>query len=113
MPDILSVTTHDPADGVRVLCVAGELDRDSVAILRTEIEEALEGGLDRLIADLTSMDFCDSGGLSLFVETHRRTMARGGWFRLVGPRPAVRNVLETTNLTDYLSVHSELASALE
>ncbi|MFI7601946.1 STAS domain-containing protein [Actinoplanes sp. NPDC049681] len=113
MSEILQVTTHDPADGVRVLRIAGELDRDSVAVLRTEIEDALEEGVDRLIVDVTSMEFCDSGGLSLFVETHRRTAARGGWLRLAGPRPAVRNVLETTNLTGYLNVHSHLEAALE
>ncbi|ROP27439.1 STAS domain-containing protein [Couchioplanes caeruleus] len=111
-PDILSVTTQDPADGIRVLSVAGEIDHDSVEVLRAAVEQALADGRDRLVADLSAVPFCDSGGLSLFVETHRRTTARGGWLRLAGPQPSVRFVLDVANLDGYLSVHPTLGEAL-
>ncbi|GGQ61010.1 STAS domain-containing protein [Couchioplanes azureus] len=111
-PDILSVTFHDPADGVRVLSVAGEIDHDSVEVLRDAVERALADGRDRLVCDLSAVPFCDSGGLSLFVETHRRATARGGWLRLAGPQDQVRFVLDVANLDRYLGVHPTLDEAL-
>ncbi|MEV4640006.1 STAS domain-containing protein [Actinoplanes sp. NPDC049548] len=113
MPDTLSVTTHDPADGVRVLCISGDLDHDTAPMLLTAIEEALEDGSNQLVADLTNVAFCDSAGLSLFVDTHRRLTARGGWFRLAAPQTGIRYVLDVTNLDGYLTVTATVKTALE
>ncbi|MEV6597870.1 STAS domain-containing protein [Actinoplanes sp. NPDC051346] len=106
------MTIQDPGDGIRVLSVAGEIDHDSVDVLRDAVEQALADGRDRLVADLSAVPFCDSGGLSLFVETHRRTTARGGWLRLAGPQAPVRFTLNVSHLDAYLNVHPTLDEAL-
>ncbi|WP_106124966.1 STAS domain-containing protein [Pseudosporangium ferrugineum] len=108
---MLRVTTHDRPGGVRVLCLSGEIDHDSVEALRAAVEQALAEGRDRLVVELSTVAFCDSAGLSLFVEAHRRTAAAGGWFRLAAPTGAVRYVLDATNLGDYLGVYEDADSA--
>lgn len=110
--EILSVTTLDTADGVRVLAADGDVDHDSVEVLRDAIEAAWEDGHTRIVLDLTRVAFCDSGGLSLFVEAHRDTRIRGGSFHLAAPGRAVRYVLDATNLGRYLSIHPTVEDAL-
>ncbi|MEV4705269.1 STAS domain-containing protein [Actinoplanes sp. NPDC049316] len=110
--EILSVTTRDTAGGARVVAAAGELDHDSVLVLRDAVEAAWTDGRDHVVVDLTLVTFCDSAGLSLFVEAHRRAQARNGAFHLAAPGDAVRHVLEATNLGRYLSIHPSLDDAL-
>ena len=111
--EILSVTTRDAADGVRILAAAGDVDHDSVTVLRDAVEAAWEAGRTQIVLDLTAVAFCDSGGLSLFVEAHRRARVRGGWFRLAGPGRTVQYVLDATNLARYLSIHPTVDDALK
>ncbi|UQU61669.1 STAS domain-containing protein [Couchioplanes caeruleus] len=110
--EILSVTTRDTAEGARVVAAAGDLDHDSVPMLRDAVEAAWTDGRDHVVVDLALVTFCDSAGLSLFVEAHRRAQARHGSFRLAAPGRTVRYVLEATNLGRYLSIHPSLDEAL-
>jgi len=110
--EILSVSTREAADGVRVLALAGDVDHDSVPRVRDAVEAAWEDGRTRIVLDLTLVTFCDSAGLGLFVEAHRRAGAHGGWFRLAAPGGPVQYVLDATNLAHYLAVHPTVDDAL-
>jgi anti-anti-sigma factor len=110
--EILTVESRDFADRGRVLTAAGEIDHDSAKRLRAVIDEALADGRAQLILDAAQVTFCDSGGLSLFVEAHRRTAARDGWFRLAAAGGSVREVLDATNLDGYLALYPDVETAL-
>jgi anti-sigma B factor antagonist len=58
------------------------------------------------------VSFCDSGGLSLFVDLHRATTARGGSLRLAGMQPPVRSVIDATNLDRLLPLHPTVDDAV-
>ncbi len=109
---LLDVTATDIGATGLLLTVCGELDHDS----RTVLDDAVTGGLDRgrtrLVLDLTQVPFCDSGGLSLFVDAHRRAEAAGGWLRLAAARPEVLTVLAATNLDRYLTILPTVPEAL-
>ncbi|MFC7546739.1 STAS domain-containing protein [Plantactinospora sp. GCM10030261] len=112
MEQILDVTVRQVSADTRILEAAGEIDHDSCGDLRQAISRALADGCHRLVLDLTQVTFCDSGGLSTFVDAHRRTTAEGGWFRLAAPRRLVRDVLTATNLDGYLVVRDTVDDAL-
>lgn len=107
---ILTVAVQQAAPGVTVLCVAGEIDHDSRRILHRSAVQRLEAADRRVVIDLSAVTFCDSGGLSLFVELHRQFAAADGWLRLAGAEGMVLGVLKATNLdrmfTLYDSVHA-------
>ena len=105
LPEILQVTSDDISTTECLLSAVGEIDHDSRHLLRDAADDALERGRIRLAVDLSAVTFCDSGGLSLFVELHRDTTARGGWLRLAGPQGRVMDVLRAANLDGYLSLH--------
>jgi anti-anti-sigma factor len=95
---ILRVRVQAGPPTITVLVVDGDLDHDSRRILHRAASDVLATGGTRLVMDLAQVTFCDSGGLSLFVELHRQAETAGGWVRLAGAHGMVLSVLKATNL---------------
>ena len=113
-PDnILTVTGQDLPGGVTVLTAAGEIDRDSSTGLREAAAQAVGRGNRRLVLDLTKVTFCDSSGLSLFVDLHRQAGANGGWLRLVVPQAELRSMLRVTHLDQLFALYETTEAAAE
>lgn len=110
--EILTVSSKVIAPDTAVVSADGELDHSSRETLAKATSAALESDHIRLVLDLAGVIFCDSGGLSLFVDLHRTTLARGGWLRLAGARGPVRRVLEATNLDRILALYETPTAAI-
>jgi anti-sigma B factor antagonist len=93
VPDF-SLSLERPANGTRVLVLAGELDLYRAPEIEEAIAEAVGGeGGDRdgercrLVVDLRAVTFVDSTMLGLLLAASRRERARGEELRiLVGPK---------------------------
>lgn len=70
-PDF-SVTTEPMGLKGAVVVVAGELDLLTVPALREELSAVVEGGIRRIVLDLTGVSFIDSVSLAAIVTTRRR-----------------------------------------
>jgi anti-anti-sigma factor len=109
---ILTVVPQPATGPVAVLAAAGEIDHDSRDVLAAAAASVLRNGGSRLVIDLADVSFCDSGGLSLFLDLHRDTSARGGSLRLAGARPTVLAVIHATNLDRLLSLDATVEDAV-
>ncbi len=112
MEPILTVTETDTSEPVTVLAAAGEIDHDSRYVLGDAAADVLRRGDRRLIIDLSGVSFCDSGGLSLFLDLHRDTTAQGGSLRLARVQPPVLAVIRATNLDRLLPVDPTVEDAV-
>ncbi|GIF77664.1 STAS domain-containing protein [Asanoa siamensis] len=101
--------TH--TDGVTVVKLAGELGADTAAHLATAIEEILDRPTHRIVIDLTLLGFCDSIGLSTFVDAHQRCAANGGFLALAAPSPFMHKLLKVVGLTRQVPAYATVASA--
>ncbi len=85
------------------LRIFGEFDMTGVLRVEPELTQVLEAGdLERLVLDLSGLDFVDSTGLGVIIDLDQR--ARRGEFELSiirGPRH-VQRVFEVTKLADVL-----------
>jgi anti-sigma B factor antagonist len=107
----LDVTVTGDADGHTIVAPDGVLDFSSRHILQDRLTALLDEGHRYLILDLSGVPLCDSSGLSVFIQTHRRAHERGGWVRLAGARPIVRRVLEITNLDRMVAMYDTVSDA--
>ena len=108
----LAVTCQPVTADVAVITVAGELDHDTVALLRGQIEAVQQRGCHRLVCDLAGLTFCDSSGMGLFVDTHRTTGEHGGWLRLAGASAEIRALFGLVALDRLLDFHDSTEAAL-
>jgi anti-sigma B factor antagonist len=109
--DILTVVSREGPGGSTVLTVTGEIDRDSRAFLREAADEAIGRGDRRLVLHLAGLDFCDSSGLSLFVDLHRECATGSGWMRIAAASPVLLEMMRVTNLNRLLAVYDTTEAA--
>jgi len=87
-------------DDTTVIAVLGEIDLDTVPRLRDAVDAAIAGGSNRLVFDLSQVEFMDSSGISLILATR----SAGTDIVLRNPTHAVLRLIEATGLTDVLQV---------
>jgi anti-sigma B factor antagonist len=94
-----------------IVHVAGELDLATAPQL-AEALSAVEGQCDRIILDVSGLEFMDSTGLRLVVTQHRRATTDGFEFVVAGAAGAVFEVLRLTGLDVTLPLAPDVRSAL-
>jgi len=87
-----------------VIGVAGELDAQSGAQLRTLLAQAFEGRPGEVVVDLSEVEFIDSVGLSVLVTAHNRGESQTIPFTVRSPSPPCQRVFEITRLIDVLRI---------
>ncbi|MGW3142431.1 STAS domain-containing protein, partial [Streptomyces sp. NPDC001139] len=87
-PGRLSATST-VVDGIHVISLAGEIDRDSAEVLRDALPRPDATRL-RVVVDLEQVTFLDSTGINLFISTHNTLAQSGGWVGRGPPQPNLR-----------------------
>jgi anti-sigma B factor antagonist len=82
-----------------VVVPEGEIDLATVEELEGELEAAAAESA-HLVLDLRAVDFIDSAGIRLVLETHRALQAAGGELAVVRGPGAVQRVFELVGLGD-------------
>jgi len=81
-------------DGVPVVRVIGSLDHYNVPRFRSIIADLLSKSYNRIIVDMSEVDFMDSGGLSGIIFGLKRLSEAGGRLFLANCGPRIMRKLE-------------------
>ena len=101
----------EPHGASVVTSVQGELDVTSSQRFDDCLSEAAETS-DRVILDLSGVDFMDTTALAVIVGHWRRRVAAGGLFFLAGARYRCTKALWITGLADRLPMYDTVDEAL-
>ena len=80
--------------------------------VESKITDAADKGVERLILDLSGVEFIDSAGLGALMILYGNMKVRGGQLRLVAPAARVLDVLKLTHTDSILRVEEDLEAAL-
>jgi len=80
--------------------------------VESKITEVIEGGVEKLILDLSGIEFLDSAGLGVLMILYGNMKVRGGQLRLVAPGSKVLDILKMTHTDSILPIDSDLNAAL-
>jgi anti-sigma B factor antagonist len=105
---VLSVET---AGSACVVKLAGELDLYNAPRVRDALVEACADAPERVIIDLTEVEFIDSTALGVLIEA-RRKLTNNRAFLLAGPGLETRRALEISGLDRHFTVHTSVSEAL-
>jgi anti-anti-sigma factor len=76
---------------------------DEGAVFSERVRSALTG-TSKIVIDLCSVDYLDSGGLGILVAFHIAAHNRGGDIKLASPSQRVQDVLSYTKLDSVFSI---------
>jgi anti-anti-sigma factor len=80
-------------DGTVVLRVVGELDLATITVLRDALRSLPDIGQQRVVLDVTELEFMSAAGIRVALEAQRRLAERGGQLVLRGPSALLMRVL--------------------
>jgi anti-sigma B factor antagonist len=83
------------------------------AVLPNIINELLEGGVKKILLNLSEMDYIDSNGLGELVQSLKTSKRYGASLRLLKPQDRVAKTLRLTNLLPMFSVYDTESDALK
>jgi anti-anti-sigma factor len=102
----------EPQDASVVVAVRGELDVVTSQQFDDYLSDA-SAGRDRVVLDLSGVDFMDTTALAVIVSHWRRQVEAGGKFLLAGARYRYTKALWITGLADRLPLYDSVDEALE
>ena len=108
---------EDPVLGVETVgtaCVVrlgGELDLYNADKVRTALAEACADSPERVVVDLSEVEFMDSTALGALIEARTKLHNHRG-FLLAAPALETRRALQISGLDRHFSVHDTVPEAL-
>jgi len=81
-----------------------ELGASNANAFRDEARAALTDSQKHIEIDLSQTSFIDSCGLGALIALHKTACARKGALHLVGPKPAVLQILELTRMHQLFQI---------
>lgn len=107
---------HEHGPRACVVRLSGDIDMSVVPELRKALDEALEGGCDNVVLDLTEVVYADSSALGLLVWLDHRLRPAGGRLVLAGATRDVGRILELSGLVTVaasIAMSANVTAALE
>ena len=98
-------------DGAGIIDLVGVLDGDAATAL-TEAYSAAAPEADRLLLNFERMTFMNSSGIALVVELLARARIEGRAVHAAGLSDHYRHIFEITRLSDFMTIHGDMASAV-
>jgi anti-sigma B factor antagonist len=80
--------------------------------IESKITDTTDSGVERLILDLSGVEFIDSAGLGALMILYGNMKVRGGKLRLIAPAARVLDVLKLTHTDSILHIDGNLEAAL-
>jgi anti-anti-sigma factor len=77
-----------------LITLSGEIDLESVPLVRASLERCLRDGIRAIDVDLIPVTFCDCTGLNAFLRAAQQATVVGGTLRLHHPPPTLARILD-------------------
>jgi len=110
MSDRFSAATRREANA-GVIDLAGVLDGEAAGAM-TEAYAAAAADADRILLNFEPMTFMNSSGIALVVELLARARVEGRAVHAAGLSDHYRHIFEITRLSDFMTIHDDMASAV-
>jgi len=92
-------TTITEKDGKIILAVEGELDTDTCAQFKEDIEPLMNSAPKAVEVDMKDLAYISSKALRILVSLQQSVLAAGGTLAATNVAPGVREVFDMTGLS--------------
>jgi anti-sigma B factor antagonist len=94
-----------------ILALDGEIDLHRSADIRETLRPLIEQKTPRVFIDMSRVNYIDSAGLAVLIETLQRVTGYGGKFGLFGLGDGVRSIFAIARLDQVFQIFPDEAAA--
>ena len=95
-----------------VVAIKGRLDTTNYNELDDKLAEILDNDGDKILLDLSEMEYISSSGLRILLMYLKKIKAMNGRFMLSGMTPGVREIFEISGFINIFEVFDDRDAAL-
>jgi len=106
----LAIKSYDSAEVVQM---PEKLTIENASVVKEELISMVESGRNRLVLDMTGVNFTDSSGLAVLVAAYKGTAKSNGRTVLLSPQPIVQSLLELTRLQELFEIFEDSTAAVK
>ena len=103
--------TQQAQDSIINLAIAGRLDAVSAIEADKEFAKVLDAGNDRLLIELSQLEYISSAGLRVLLVVAKRIQQKGGKVVLCALVPNVKEVFEISGFSSIFKIFDNTADA--
>jgi len=92
------------SDDIKILDFEGNLDTNTSPDVEVAINELIDNGALKLLANFEKLNFISSAGLRVLLATAKRLRGAGGGLQICGLNPTVQEVFDISGFGSILNV---------
>ena len=108
----MDISEDRKADAV-ILALSGKLDATTAKTFEDRILGVINSGTQRLVVDLSQLEYVSSSGLRVFLLAAKRLQATDGKIVLCGLQDNVRQVFDLAGFSSILSIYGSRDEAIK
>jgi anti-sigma B factor antagonist len=108
----MDISEDRKADAV-ILALSGKLDATTAKTFEDRILGVINSGTQRLVVDLSQLDYVSSSGLRVFILAAKRLQTVGGRIVLCSMKDHVRQVFDLAGFSSMLSIYGSREEAIK
>lgn len=104
---------HQEKDGIICFQIEGRLDAESAPEAETQLKGALNQGSQRLLFDLSKMDYISSAGLRVILMAVKELRKKQGKVVLCALTPYVKEIFDVSNFSSIIPITDSVETGLQ
>lgn len=113
MPEAkIAMSVREPAHGVRVIDISGELTAFCEPVLTEAYGDADQPGVKTIILNFEGLDYMNSGGIGLLVTILIRAQRKNQHLAAFGLTDHYREIFSLTRLDEAIGIFDDEAAAI-
>jgi anti-anti-sigma factor len=104
---------HQEKDGIICFQIEGRLDAESAPEAETLVKGALQQGRQRLLFDMSKMDYISSAGLRVILMAVKDVRNKKGKVVLCGLTPYVKEIFDVSNFSSIIPITDSVEAGLQ
>lgn len=113
----IGVSKEDGDKAVTIMRLNGSLDANTQGTLEDKAKEAIDGGAEYLLIDMSGVDYLGSAGMRAIhaitnLLSPDEPAMRSSHLKILNPSPAAAKVFKTLGFDAFIDVHGSIDEAI-
>lgn len=106
-------STYHKEHDLYLINIFGHVDLYQAPLLKDLLHAVVTTGRERLVVDLSCVEFIDSSGLGAIISAFAKLKKTGGMLKIAGAHGLVEKVFQITKMNTFFEMHTSTEEAIQ